>query len=47
MIYIEEAFKFIPREQFIVTRMEDYSKNEVSGLHELLIVIANILQSLK
>ena len=29
MIYIEEAFKFIPREDFIITRMEDYSKNGV------------------
>ena len=29
MIYLEEAFKFIPREQIVVTRTEDYAKSEV------------------
>mgnify|MGYP001803629653 CR=1 FL=1 len=26
---MEEAFKFIPREQIVVTRTEDYAKSEV------------------
>ena len=30
VVYIEEAFKFIPQQQFIFTTMEDYKHDEVS-----------------
>ena len=30
VLYIEEAFKFIPSHQFIFTTMAEYSQNEVS-----------------
>lgn len=40
VLYIEEAFKFIPQEQFIITTMEDYKKNEVRVLFlDILLVI--------
>ena len=32
VVYIEEAFKFIPQQQFIFTKMEDYKKDEVSPI---------------